>query len=77
MKPGSSSYYGSTNELRQMPAASLNILKKVLKELQEHPDLDRILHSKVADALEFKRELLENDLRRIQYKILEIKGDDP
>lgn len=64
------------NELRKMPVASLKLLKKVLDKISKVDDTFTKLSGMVADAIHCKRELLENDLRRVRFNLENLEDDD-
>lgn len=64
------------NELRKMPTASLKLLKKVLDNVPVIDSTSTKLSGMVADAIHHKRELLENELRRVKYNLKNLEDED-
>ena len=64
------------NELRKMPTASLKMLKKVLDKVPVVDGTFTKLSGMVADAIHYKRELLENELRRVRYNLENLEDED-
>jgi len=64
------------NALRKMPVASLKLLQKVLGGIPVIDSTFTRLSGMVADAIHHKRELLENELRRVQYNIQDLEDED-